>query len=645
MKFLPVILSGLIGLAAGFLVGRSFSPAPVQSAPATAKERVALVSGGQESSPIAPSQNLEPKTGKQDPLTPATLRAELAAMESNGFFGMSAMRKLADLQERLKVSDIAAIATEMSSMTLPQGREAGVHLVFSTYAETDPQAAWNLALGIKQSMAKQNAIMAVITTIAQKDPARALAMSDSLSEPQLKRQIRSMAISSIAQKDPQRALELATKSSDSRDGDYSFSMIFYQWTRKDPEGAKAAVSRLSGRQAEQARMSLISALAQQDPQAAWTYASSLPVSSGNGGYGDPRVQVIQNWAQNDPQAALKAALTINESNQRGLAVANAVNAWAGSDFPAALQYAISVDDPGIRGQILQNLSRNPNANRKELLAAVMDHVPPGDNFQQAVSGILTSWAQENPAEAAEAAEAAMQLPPGRAFSNVASQIASQWISTAANKQVVFDWVRNLPEGEARDNSLRSVFSTWSRQDPQAAVRALSGLASGEHKNAVQAVASGWSQTSPEAVLQWSSSLTDASERADVIRSALSQWAGSSPESAAKFVERMPEAERSGPMESVIGNWASHDTASAAAWLDRQPTGPSKDAALRTLSRKIAQEDPEAALTWTRGISDEKERLRQTESIARDWIRQDPASARSWISTSTLPEETRKRLLK
>lgn len=351
---------------------------------------------------------------------------------------------------------------------------------------------------------KQSAIMAVVSTIAQKDPSRALAMVDSLSEPQLKRQIRSMAVSSLAQKDPQRALALATESSDGRDGDYSLSMIFHQWARKDPEGAKAAVSRLSGRQADQARMALVSALAQQDPQAAWTYASGLPTSSGNT-YSDPRVQVIQNWAQNDPQAALKAALTIGEPSQRGMAVATAVNAWAGSDFPAALKYAISVDDPGTRGQILQNLSRNPNANRKELLVAVMDHVPPGDNFQQAVSGILTSWARENPAEAAAAA---MELPPGRAFSNVASQIASQWISSAANKQDVFDWARSLPEGEARENSLRSVFSTWSRQDPQAALTWARGIS--EEKDRIrqtESIARDWLRQDPNSARSWISTST------------------------------------------------------------------------------------------------------------------------------------------
>ncbi len=99
------------------------------------------------------------------------------------------------------------------------------------------------------------------------------------------------------------------------------------------------------------------------------------------------------------------------------------------------------------------------------------------------------------------------------------------------------------------------------------------------------------------------------------------------------------------MDALVGNWASKDIEAAAAWLDRRSAGPTKDAALRTLSRKIAQEDPEAALTWVNGISDDKERARQTESIARNGIRQNPTAARAGVSTSTLPEDSRQRLLK
>ena len=281
---ITVILSGLVGGWAGYILGRSSVSTSAPSAPAGA---VAVMPG--------PSfQNQDPeKPQKLVPLTAATLRAELASLESSGGGRMNAMKKYADLQERLKASDLPAIAAEMCSGTSSGGLETGLFFVLGAYAESDPEGAWNLAIGIKQPGRRQNAVQAVISSIAAKDPNRALALADSLPEPQLKMQARMMAIANLAQKDPQRALVLVTASPDTGERDSSLSMIFHQWGRKDPEGAKAAVARLSGRQAEQARQALVSALAGQDPQAAWTYASSLPASSSGNSYSDPRVQVIQ----------------------------------------------------------------------------------------------------------------------------------------------------------------------------------------------------------------------------------------------------------------------------------------------------------------------------------------------------------------
>lgn len=634
---ITVILSGLVGGWAGYFLGRSSVPATAPSIPS-----VAVAVPGQEVLPGSSFQNQDPeKPQKLVPLTAATLCAEFASMESSGG-GAMYFKKHADLQERLKASDLPAIAAEMCSGTSPGGREPALFLVLQAYTEFDPQAAWNLAIGIKQPGMRLNALQAVISSIAAKDPTRALALADSLAEPQFKMQVRSIAISTLAEKDPQRSLELLIASPPTRDTDMSFFRIFHHWVRKDPEAAKAAVARLSGHLAEQARRALVLELVNQDPQAAWTYASSLSASSSGNAYSDPRVQVIQNWGQSDPQAALEAALTIGESAQRSLAVSRAVEAWAETDFSAALNYATSTEDPVIRSDILQNLSENPNIDPKALLQAVMEHVPAGETFQRAVAGVFSSWARQNPAAAAAAA---LELPAGQTFSRVTTQIASQWMASTTNKQEVFDWVRKLPAGEARSNSMQSVFSTWSGEDPQAAARALSNLTAEDRKKALQSVASGWARNSPDAALKWSSSLTDPEERANAVRSVLSEWVNTSPAAAAKYVDAMPESERASVMQTVVSSWASKDSESAAAWLDKQPAGPSKDGALRSLSRQIAKEDPEAALTWVAGITDEKDRMRQTESIARDWIRQDPNTAKAWISTSKLPENIRNNLLK
>lgn len=639
----------LIGLAAGFAAGAGagyfvagHSRAENRTAPAATKAG----GGSAAASPELPHGDpaagaaIEPRAGAA-PISPAELRSVLAAMQNSGFGGMSSMRKIADLQDRLRVSDLPALAAEIAGSAGPQDRWMGLSLVLGAYAESDPQAAWALASGMKQGQTRQSAMSAVISAVASKDPTAALAMIDGIQDAQMKRQLRSMAVMNLAQKDPRQALELALKQgTGAREDDFSFSMIFSQWARKDIEGAKAAIARLGGRSAEQARSALLSSYAQTDPQGAWNYALTLPATGER--HQDPRLQVIQTWSQSDPQAALQAAQAIAEAGARGMAVSSAVGAWARNDFGGALKYAVATEDAGVRGEILRTLSMNPTGNRKELLDAVLDHMPSGDNFQHAVSGIFSSWARENPAEAAAAVA---ELPPGRVFSNAVTQIASQWADTATSKKEVFDWARQLPEGEARQSALSAVISRWSGDNPQDALNALVALPPEDRTPAFQSLASGWGRKDPEAVLRWSATLADAGERAGIVRNAVTQWATSSPEAAAKYVARLPESERSTPMQAVVNQWASKDTQAAADWLQAQPQGAPKDAAIASLAHTISREDPQTALAWAATITDGPNRNRQVETLARDWIRQDAAAARAWISTSTLPEETRRRLLK
>ena len=641
-KILTAIACLALGAMGGFTVGRITAPGTAGAAAKASDNPVSPTAGGSLSPEItaAPTQALTPsRAGAPKAITASELQSALAAMENTGPRGMGDLRKMADLQDRLKVSDIGSIAASMCAAPVAPNQMQGFFLVMTTYAEKDPQAAWNLAMGTKGAI-RQSALAVVISAMASKDPSRAMALADGIEDAQLKRQLRASAIMNIAQKDPQKALGLALNGKRGDEGDFSVSMIFHNWARNDIEGAKAAIGRLSGRQADQARQALFSTLAQQDPKSAWEYALTMPPAGET--YQDARIQVIQQWAQTDPQAALKAALTISDTMLKGPAMNSAINSWARSDFSAALKYVVSLDDSTMRADLLQNLSGNSQGNRKEILSAVLDHMPPGDNFRNAVSNIFSQWARENPRDAAAAIS---QLPAGSVFANAASNIASQWVHASGNKQEIFDWVQTLPVGDARNNSLYSVFGEWSNSDPQAALRALASLSPDDKKSATRALASGWSRKSPEAALQWASTMTDAGERSSVVQTAISQWAGSAPDSAARYVDRLPEADRAGAMQAVVNSWASKDTEAAAAWLDRQPAGAAKDSALVPLARRIAQEDPEAALTWVAGISDTNQRLQQTESIARDWIRQDPATAKAWISRSKLPEDMRTKLLK
>lgn len=630
------LIAGLIlGGGIGFFIGHSDNTHPTSVTIASAENSKSVTPYG---SPLEERYSHGGDSREITAAVPITSAELCRLLEEGGLGGMHGMRTFVDLQDRLRASNIATIASEIIAAPSSRGRDAGIYVVMSTFAERDPQAAWDFAQSISSHELQHRALRAVVLTVTTKDPARAMAMVNAVQDAQAKRQLRMVVIAQLAQQDPQHALDLSMAEEDPSGRD--ISTIFSIWAREDAESAKAALANLRGHTGEQARRALISSLAQTDPQAAWNYAITLPPSDKI--YNDARVQVIQSWAQSDPQAALKAALSIAEPESRGPAVSSVVSTWARSDFHNALQYAVGIKDSALRSDVFRTMSLNPSTNHKDLLDAILSHMPPGDNFQQAVSGIFSSWAIKDPAAAATAIS---QLPPGKVFSSAASQIASQWAQSESNKQKIIDWVRELPEGEARRNAYHSVFSEWSSDSPQDAIRALNTLSPEDRGDAVQALALGWSRKDPEAVLQWSSTLSDSRERSGIVQSAISQWASISPESAIRYIDHLPETSRVDAMRIAVERWASKDTEAAAEWLRKQPQGPAKDAAIFSLSRKISLEDPETALAWAATISNTAQRTRQTEILIQDWLRQDVSAARAWISRAKLPEGTRERLLR
>jgi hypothetical protein len=66
--------------------------------------------------------------------------------------------------------------------------------------------------------------------------------------------------------------------------------------------------------------------------------------------------------------------------------------------------------------------------------------------------------------------------------NWASHVAANWAAIDAPSAA--DWVRNLPEGEARDWAARNLALHWARYDEAAARAWASGYGSGETREAV-----------------------------------------------------------------------------------------------------------------------------------------------------------------
>jgi hypothetical protein len=642
----------LVGGGAGFALGRRGGPAVAVHAEAVGDGGDSTGSPSQaggtgDGIAASPGESDEPSAASPPPpgrkLTASELVEELKTLgkRRGNFFGMGGAKDMARLQEQLESQDLPELLKQLSAMPAGSETDPAWYLVVGQLAQRDPAAAWAVVQQMPAGNRKNSALVSTLAAVAQSDPARALSMAKEITDPSAKRMAVQSVIGSLSAQDPARAFELLTSEPGIAGGpaDGSYFSIFHNWAAKDPEAAKAALGRLTGQRRDQAMQSFISGYASKDPQAAWEWARALPGSGEE--WRDPRMLVIQSWAGSDPQAALAAARTLPAGAVRTRATVAALGNWAHRDFNGALEYTLGLPDSPERSEALGNIAGNA-PDRPRMLRTLLEQMPPGDRFQNAVRNLFGQWASNDPAAAAGALG---QISSGPLASSLASSIASQW-AQSGDRSAALQWARGLPAGETRQNALGSLFGAWANDAPEEAVRSALSLPAAEQRQPLSNAARGWASRDPQAVLRWvQQAPVDDNTRREVTDAALNSWAQRSPAEAASWVDRLPAAQRERPLSVLVDRWASVDLPAAAEWLNAQPAAPERDAAVENLVRRLGEEDPEAAIAWAGSITDAQRRVRQIEESARRWLRYQPDAARAWITGSpALTPEAKARLL-
>jgi len=640
MKPLYLVIVAL-ATAAGFYAGRSTAPhsggTPSRGFE-TSEEApgIATPTSADEAERATDSRVSREKTTA---FTAEEVRVELLRLTSGSLGTIEESRGWADFYARLNTSDVPSLAAALAGAN-DDKLEGGVRAVYAIWAESDPGSAWNSALSFSTHGECHDAMHGVLEAVGKRDPSAALTMVQALENPSLRQHMMSAALQALAKTDPSRAFDIALRSAGN--GDHSsFYSVLSRWVRDDPAAAQRAVAKVGGQIGDQARLSLVQLLAEEDPAAAWEYAQDFPPPAGRFSYWDPRAQVIGRWSRTDPRKAIDAALTLNDQNVRNRALAEAINSWAGTDFPAALSYAGTIKDTAMRGLMVASLARNQNADPATMFDLLVEQAPAGEIFRNAVSNLIGRWAQTNPREAAAAT---LQLPPGEALNSAVSRLAQEWTLAASDKSEVLAWVSRLPEGRARSEALESVFESWSSRDAAGAQKAWAALADKNKDEALTSLAAGWSRAKPADAARWAATMADQPGGRNALNRAVSSWAEASPAEAAAFVQSLPDSTRSGLTSRLIESWYDADPFAAAEWLKRQPSGATRDEGILAMATKISGENPEEALAWTRAASSAEVRAATEKNILRNWMRNDETAAAAWIQAAALPPETKAEIL-
>lgn len=245
----------------------------------------------------------------------------------------------------------------------PMGGQGGASIIASEWAKQDPTAA--LAWANSLTTEKNQALSAVVGEVAKTDPAKAAGMLQTMEGTDKSSAYRTVAeqygasnfseaqswirtlpadqqdaalasaISGLSRNDPQAAAKQVALMSDGDAKDRAISDVVGPLARLDPQAAADFLKQGSEDAQQNSMRELMPSWVAQNPSAALSYASSLPV-------GDVRDSALQSYVFANNSAApadlIQSAESISNERDRSRTIGMTVNRWMREDEPAAKAY-------------------------------------------------------------------------------------------------------------------------------------------------------------------------------------------------------------------------------------------------------------------------------------------------------------------
>jgi hypothetical protein len=226
-------------------------------------------------------------------------------------------------------------------------------------------------------------------------------------------------------------------------------------------------------------------------------------------------------------------------------------------------------------------------------------------------------------------------------------------------------IRELPEGEARENAVRTGLRTWAGAgDAEAAIN-FAMSQSNVSAPAVMQTFETWTWNHPDAAMVWAQARPEGPEKKAFIDMALqglarrlpeqaapllaqsspqarpgmigeiaANWSGSDPVRTIAWASQLPSAEeRTVAWQKLTENWSATHPVEAATWLKTLPAGVERDAAAAVYARTVMGIDPDAALAWAGSIADPTQRTDTLRKAYLHWRQFDPDAAHTWLETT------------
>ncbi len=292
---------------------------------------------------------------------------------------------------------------------------------------------------------------------------------------------------------------------------------------------------------------------------------------------------------------------------------------------------------------------------------------------EAIRTIAVSFARSNPPAAAAAA---LKMPPGRARVEAVSLIAEEWARHSTKDALA--WAYSFTNEVLRRTALKSIYFVLVRSDPVQVSRVVTALPHGPIRTAlIVNVAENLVALDPDGAIKWAQSLPETEERRLALSIAVESWADFNPTAAFIFATNFQDEDLSRQLTSIVlERWALQDPLSAfeearklkdpelrrgsivriitvsspmdprtiaKLILHLDPSDPVWDDAIEAYVDEIHVWNPEAAMSLALKASDLTRRNQLVEKVFKVWLKFDIETARKWIGTAPLAEDSKRRL--
>jgi len=344
-------------------------------------------------------------------------------------------------------------------------------------------------------------------------------------------------------------------------------------TRKSERGTESETERLTRLESivrgenpvdrSRALLAYIDQLAPEDFEAAVAHFRSLGMTEDRmGEYG----LLLSAWAKVDPLSALSYA---KENTRSRFATDTILTTWASLDPDAAIRWAESNHtgdgaNPNLAG-IIRGLAATDPQRATQLLTGMPKSVERGQALDAMMPWLL---AQGNEATRAWIATITDDSLRNGAMMRSAERLA------ATDPAGTVAWLLANP-GEASQNRMDNVYSTWMRSDEQGAMASLATLPAGETRSdALRGVVSSAAMQDPaKAVAIMDRFPGDVND--DVVRNFIWHSFGNDPVTAVNQISRIADTGYRDRMYlRAVGRWIERDAAAANAWMQGNTLSPS-----------------------------------------------------------------------